>query len=35
MVIAGTLLAVLPLIILFLFISRQFISDLAAGAVKD
>ncbi|MEJ3719593.1 carbohydrate ABC transporter permease [Paenibacillus polymyxa] len=35
MVIAGTLLAVLPLIILFLFISRQFISDLAAGAIKD
>ncbi|MFC5650999.1 carbohydrate ABC transporter permease [Paenibacillus solisilvae] len=35
MVIAGTLLAVLPLIILFLFISRQFISDIAAGAVKS
>jgi cellobiose transport system permease protein len=35
MVIAGTLLAVIPLIIMFLFISRQFISDIAAGAVKD
>ncbi|NBD27990.1 carbohydrate ABC transporter permease [Paenibacillus glycinis] len=35
MVIAGTLLAVLPLVILFLFVSRQFISDIAAGAVKS
>ncbi|WP_274363161.1 carbohydrate ABC transporter permease [Paenibacillus thermotolerans] len=35
MVIAGTLLAVLPLIAMFLFISKQFISDIAAGAVKD
>ncbi|MDN4601225.1 sugar ABC transporter permease [Chryseobacterium mucoviscidosis] len=35
MVIAGTLLAVIPLIVMFLFISRQFISDIAAGAVKD
>lgn len=35
MVIAGTLMAVIPLIILFLFISRQFISDIAAGAVKS
>ncbi|GGD83000.1 carbohydrate ABC transporter permease [Paenibacillus nasutitermitis] len=35
MVIAGTLLAVLPLIVLFLFISKQFISDIAAGAVKS
>jgi cellobiose transport system permease protein len=35
MVVAGALLAVLPLIVLFLFISKQFISDLAAGAVKS
>ncbi|MBO7743742.1 carbohydrate ABC transporter permease [Paenibacillus sp. MWE-103] len=35
MVIAGTLLAVLPLVVLFLFVSRQFISDIAAGAVKS
>lgn len=35
MVIAGTLLAVVPLIILFLFVSKQFISDIAAGAVKS
>jgi cellobiose transport system permease protein len=35
MVIAGTFLAVLPLIVMFLFISKQFISDLAAGAVKE
>ncbi|KKC48687.1 MULTISPECIES: carbohydrate ABC transporter permease [Paenibacillus] len=35
MVIAGTLLAVIPLILLFLFISKQFISDIAAGAIKS
>ncbi|MEK5059723.1 carbohydrate ABC transporter permease [Paenibacillus shunpengii] len=35
MIIAGTLLAIVPLIILFLFISKQFISDIAAGAIKD
>lgn len=35
MVIAGTLLAVIPLIVLFLFISKQFISDIAAGAIKS
>ncbi|WP_248924580.1 carbohydrate ABC transporter permease [Paenibacillus hamazuiensis] len=35
MVMAGTFLVVLPLIVLFLFVSRQFISDIAAGAVKD
>jgi cellobiose transport system permease protein len=35
MVMAGTLLATLPLIIIFLFVSRQFISDIAAGGVKD
>jgi cellobiose transport system permease protein len=35
MVMAGTLLATLPLIILFMFVSRQFISGIAAGAVKD
>jgi len=35
MVMAGTLMATLPLIILFIFISRQFISGIAAGAVKD
>ncbi len=35
MVMAGTFLVVLPLIVLFLFISRQFISDIAAGALKD
>ncbi len=35
MVMAGTLMATLPLIIMFLLVSRQFISDLAAGAIKD
>lgn len=35
MIMAGTLLATLPLIILFLLVSRQFISGIAAGAVKD
>lgn len=35
MVIAGALLAVIPLIVFFLFVSRQFISDIAAGAVKS
>ncbi|MCJ8014839.1 carbohydrate ABC transporter permease [Paenibacillus sp. KQZ6P-2] len=35
LVIAGTLLAVIPLIIMFLFISKQFISDIAAGAIKS
>ncbi|QUW24057.1 carbohydrate ABC transporter permease [Sporosarcina sp. Marseille-Q4063] len=34
-VMTGTLLGTLPLIILFLIVSRQFISDIAAGAVKD
>ncbi|HVX42785.1 MAG TPA: carbohydrate ABC transporter permease [Mycobacteriales bacterium] len=34
MVMAGTLLAAVPLIIVFLFGARQFIRDLAAGAVK-
>ncbi len=31
----GTLLGTIPLIILFLIVSRQFISDIAAGAIKD
>jgi len=35
LIMAGTLLATLPLIILFIFFSRQFISGIAAGAVKD
>jgi cellobiose transport system permease protein len=35
MVMAGTFLIVLPLIVLFLFVSRQFIADIAAGAIKD
>ncbi|WP_211747311.1 carbohydrate ABC transporter permease [Paenibacillus sp. Marseille-Q4541] len=35
MIIAGTLLAIVPLIIMFLFVSKQFISDIAAGAIKD
>lgn len=35
MVMAGTLMATLPLILMFLLVSRQFISDIAAGAVKD
>lgn len=35
MVMAGTFLVVLPLIVLFLFVSRQFVADIAAGAVKD
>ncbi|MFD1956308.1 carbohydrate ABC transporter permease [Paenibacillus thailandensis] len=35
MVIAGALLAVIPLIVFFLFVSRQFISDIAAGAIKS
>lgn len=34
-VMTGTLLGTLPLIALFLVVSRQFISDIAAGAVKD
>ena len=34
MVMAGTLLAAVPLIIVFLFGARQFIADLAAGAIK-
>ncbi|ATP40417.1 sugar ABC transporter permease [Solibacillus sp. R5-41] len=34
-VMTGTLLATLPLIILFLIVSKQFISNIAAGAVKD
>jgi cellobiose transport system permease protein len=35
MVMAGTLMATLPLIVLFLMVSRQFVSDIAAGAIKD
>lgn len=35
MVMAGTLMATLPLIIMFMFVSRQFISGITAGAVKD
>ncbi|UUZ81405.1 hypothetical protein LJK88_43265 [Paenibacillus sp. P26] len=35
MVMAGTLMATLPLIVIFLLVSRQFISDIAAGAIKD
>ncbi|WP_045516358.1 carbohydrate ABC transporter permease [Neobacillus niacini] len=35
LVMAGTLLATLPLIIIFMFVSRQFISGIAAGAIKD
>lgn len=35
LVMAGTLMATLPLIFMFLLVSRQFISDIAAGAVKD
>lgn len=34
-VMAGTLLAVLPLIVVFFFGARQFLADLAAGAVKQ
>ncbi len=34
MVMAGTLLAVIPLIVIFLIGARQFIADLTAGAVK-
>ncbi len=35
MVMAGTLMATLPLVVMFLLVSRQFISDIAAGAIKD
>jgi cellobiose transport system permease protein len=35
MVMAGTLLAVIPLIIVFFIGARQFLADLAAGAVKQ
>ncbi len=35
MVMAGTLLAVIPLIVVFFLGARQFLSDLAAGAVKQ
>jgi cellobiose transport system permease protein len=35
MVMAGTLMATLPLLVLFLLVSRQFISDIAAGAFKE
>jgi cellobiose transport system permease protein len=35
LVMAGTLLAVIPLIVVFFFGARQFLSDLAAGAVKQ
>lgn len=34
MVMAATVMAVLPLVILFIIFSRQFISDIAAGAIK-
>jgi len=34
MVMAGTLLATVPLIVVFIFGARHFISDLAAGAIK-
>ena len=34
-VMTGTLLATIPLILLFLVASRQFVSNIAAGAVKD
>jgi len=34
MVMAGTLMATFPLIVLFLIVSRQFIADIAAGALK-
>jgi cellobiose transport system permease protein len=35
MVMAGTSMATLPLMVMFLFVSKQFISDIAAGAIKD
>jgi cellobiose transport system permease protein len=35
MIMAGTLMATLPLIIFFIFVSRQFISGITAGAIKD
>lgn len=35
MVMAGTLMATVPLVIIFLLVSSQFISDIAAGAIKD
>lgn len=35
MVMAGTLMATIPLLLMFLVVSRQFIADIAAGAVKD
>ncbi|MBW5447554.1 ABC transporter permease subunit [Cohnella sp. CFH 77786] len=35
MIMTGTLLATLPLIVFFLFVSRQFIAGLADGAVKS
>lgn len=35
MVMAGTLMATIPLIIIFLIGSRQFIADIAAGAIKN
>ncbi len=35
MVMSGTLLATIPLILIFLTFSKQFISDIAAGAIKD
>ncbi|QGR00098.1 carbohydrate ABC transporter permease [Paenibacillus psychroresistens] len=34
MVLAGTLLATIPLIVIFLIFSKQFISNIAAGAIK-
>lgn len=35
MVMAGTFMATIPLIIVFLLFSKRFISDIAAGAIKD
>ena len=35
MIMAGTLLATLPLIIVFLIFSRHFMENISAGAIKD
>jgi cellobiose transport system permease protein len=34
MVMAGTLLAILPLIVIFFLFARQFINNLSAGVLK-
>jgi cellobiose transport system permease protein len=34
-IMAGTLVAIVPLIIVFLFGARHFIANIAAGALKD